>query len=177
VREQSVLSLIGIGDVARKVSALQKRAEQENVKLPWNVALYIAQNVHSSASALEGVLVRLIAYSAVTGTEITLKYTQQVLANFIAAEARKVAIDPLQKLLSQPVEAQLPEISKIRRQHPTEEDQHFVFCLQEIRGVRKATRARHELQVNLRESERERLARRDAYERELERRAKKRKQG
>jgi two-component system, NarL family, response regulator NreC len=45
------------------------------------------------------------------------------------------------------------------------------------RYERKARRVRHELEVNMREREREQLARRDAYERELERLAKKRKQG
>jgi len=173
VREESVPNL-QIRDLAIRVAALQKRAEQEKVILPTDVALYIAQNVRSNASALEGALVRLVAHSSLTGTEITLKYTQQVLANFIAAEARKVTVDPLQKLLSQPFGA---KVAKIRRQEPTAADCHFVFCLLGIRDRRKTSRVRHELQVNMRESERERLARRDAYEREVERRAKKRKQG
>jgi hypothetical protein len=52
-----------------------------------------------------------------------------------------------------------------------------VFCLLKTRDERKTSRVRHELEVNMRESEREQLARRDAYERALERRAKGRKQG
>jgi chromosomal replication initiation ATPase DnaA len=52
-----------------------------------------------------------------------------------------------------------------------------VFCLLKNRDERKTSRVRHELEVNMRESEREQLARRDAYERALERRAKRRKQG
>ena len=44
---------------------------------------------------------RLVAHSSLTGTEITVKYTQQVLANFIAAEARNVTVDPLQRTPSQ----------------------------------------------------------------------------
>ena len=177
MREESVPILTQIGELVERVAILQKIAEQEKVALPTNVALYIAQNVRSGASALEGALVRLKAHSSLTGTAITLKYTQQVLANFIAAEASKVAVDPLQELLSQPVGKLLAEIGNTRRQPPTAEHQHFVFCLQGIRDERKTRRARHELQVNMRESERERLTRRDAYERHLERRAKKRKQG
>jgi chromosomal replication initiator protein len=84
VREQSVPIPL-ICNLAIKVAALQKRAKQQKVILPADVALYIAQNVRSNASALEGALVRLMAHSSVTGTEITLKYTQQVLANFIKA--------------------------------------------------------------------------------------------
>ena len=174
MREESAPNLIQIRDLAIKVAALQKRAKQQKVLLRTDVALYIAQNVRSSANALEGALDRLMAHSSVTGTEITLKYTQQVLANFIAAEVSKASLDPLQKLLSQPVGTKL---APIRRPHPTEENQHFVCCLLGIRDEGKTSRARRELQVYTRESERERLARRDAYERELERRANKRKQG
>ena len=161
-----------IRDLAIKITALRKRAKQLKLILPSDVALYIAQNVRSNASALEGALVRLMAHSSVTGTEITLKYTHQVLATFIAAEARKVAVDPLQQLLSPPLGT---KEAKIRPQDTTAEDRHFVFCLQGTRDERKISRVRHVLQVNMRESERERLARQDTYERELEGRARKRK--
>jgi len=63
------------------------------------------------------------------------------------------------------------------RSNSTAADRRFVFCLLKTRDERKTSRVRHELEVNMRESEREQLARRDAYERALERRAKKRKQG
>ena len=171
MREENV-PIPMIRDLAIKVTALQKRAKQLKLILPSDVALYIAQNVRSNASALEGALARFMAHSSVTGTEITLKYTQRLVANFIAAEARKLAVDPLQQLLSPPLST---KEAKIRPQDTAGEDHHFVFCLQGTRDERKISRVRHILQVNMRESERERLALRDAYERELERRAKKRK--
>jgi hypothetical protein len=63
------------------------------------------------------------------------------------------------------------------RSNPTAVDRRFVFCLLKTRDERKTSRVRHELEVNMRESEREQLAHRDAYERALERRAKRREQG
>jgi hypothetical protein len=175
VREEGipVPILIQNFDLERRVAILRKRAEQQNVTLPTEVALYIARNVRSNASALEGALIRLMAHCSLTGTQITLKYTQRLLADLIAAEARKVAGDPLQKLLSQPLGT---KEAKIKPHHSTA-DRHFVFCLWETRGERKTGRVKLQLQVNMRESEREQLARRDAYERESERRAKKRKHG
>jgi chromosomal replication initiation ATPase DnaA len=174
VREESVPNLIQSLGLEARLTFLRNRAKQEELKLPTDVALYIAQNVRSNARALEGALARLMAHSSFTGTQITLKYTQQVLANFIAAEAQNVDVDPLQKLLSQPFGN---KEAKIGRQHPTGPDRDFVFWLVKTRDGR-TSRIRHELEVNMRESERERLARRDAFERELERRAaKKRRQG
>jgi hypothetical protein len=176
VREESVPVpiLIEIFDLKERLALLRKRAGQEKLKLPTDAARYMTQNIQSNASQVESAITRLMARSSVSGTEITLKYTQQTLADLTAAEASKVAADPLEKLLSQPFGTKL---AKSKHQDPTSEDRHFVFCLPETRDGRKTRRVRHELQVNMRERERDRLARWDAFERESECRAKKRKQG
>jgi Bacterial dnaA protein len=174
VREETFLNPFLIPDLKARVAVLRKKAKQLELILPSDVALYIAQNVRSNKSALDGALIRLMAHSSVTGTQITLAYTQQVLRNFIAAEAGKFIADPLQKRPSQAFGA---KEAKTRCQDPTPADRHFVFCLVKTREGGRASRVRQELEVNLRESERERLARRDVYERELERRAKRRKHG
>ncbi len=67
--------------------------------------------------------------------------------------------------------------ANVTRQAPTAADRSFVFCLLKTREGRAISRVSQELEVNMREREREQLARRDAYERELERPAKKRKRG
>ena len=172
MREESVPNLIQPPDLDAIVANLRKRAEEMEVTLPTDVAIYIAQNVRSNARALEGALIRLVAYSALTGTEITLASTQRMLKSSIDAQAQKVTPSPLQELPS----LLGTKEAKIKRDL-TARDSDFVFCLLKARDGRKTSRVRHELEVNLRESERERLARRDVYERELERRAKKRKQG
>jgi hypothetical protein len=172
--EESVPNLIQTPYLERMVAVLRKRAEQEKVTLPKDVAFYLAQNFRSSTRALEGALLTLVAHSSLTGTAITLAHTQRVLKNFIDAQVREATVDPLQKLLSQQFGT---KPLKIKRQDPTAADSHFVFCLLKTWDGRKTRRVRHELEVNMRESERDRLARWDAYERELERRAKKRKQG
>jgi chromosomal replication initiation ATPase DnaA len=99
--EESLPNLIPAPDFEAIVANLRKKAERVKVKLPADVALYIAQNVRSNARALDLALIRLIAHSSLTGTAITLTYTQRVLKNFIDAQAHKATVDPLQKLLSQ----------------------------------------------------------------------------
>lgn len=172
MREEVVASLIPTFDFPTRLAILRKKAKQINVTLPTDAALYIAKNVRSNAIALETALVRLTTHSWATGTEITLTYTQQVLDSFIAAEARKVTVDTLRELLPPQFGTKEAEIGS---PGPIVEDRHFFLCLLKT-GGRKTSRVRQELEVNMRESERERLARRDAYERELECRAKKRKQ-
>ena len=97
-------------DLETKVAILQKKAEQERVTLPTDVALYIASNIRSNVRELEGALIRLVAHSSLTGGEITQSYAQQVLKNFIDSQARKVNIEQIQKAVAEQFGLRLVEI-------------------------------------------------------------------
>jgi chromosomal replication initiator protein len=97
-------------DLETKVAILQKKAEQERVTLPTDVALFIASNIRSNVRELEGALIRLVAHSSLIGAEITLPYTQQVLKNFIDSQARKVTIESIQKAAAEQFGLRLIEI-------------------------------------------------------------------
>jgi chromosomal replication initiator protein len=97
-------------DLETKVAILQKKAEQERVSLPMDVALFIASNIRSNVRELEGALIRLVAHSSLIGAEITLLYTQQVLKNFIDSQARKVTIESIQKAVAEQFGLRLVEI-------------------------------------------------------------------
>jgi chromosomal replication initiator protein len=97
-------------DLETKVAILQKKAEQERVTLPMDVALFIASNIRSNVRELEGALIRLVAHSSLIGAEITLPYTQQVLKNFIDSQARKVTIESIQKAVAEQFGLRLVEI-------------------------------------------------------------------
>src|SRR5208337_3266689 len=136
VAEESFRNPIRTPDLETKVAILRKRAEQEKVKLPEDVALYIAQNVRSDASALEGALFRLIAHSSLISTDITLNYAKLVLKNFID-QPRKATVDPFQKMsLGQ----RGTKEANITRPAPTTADPSFVFCLLKTRERGKISR-------------------------------------
>src|SRR5271169_3208506 len=97
-------------DLETKVAILQKKAEQEKVTLPTDVALYIASNIRSNVRELEGALIRLVAHSSLIGAQITLPYAQQVLKNFIDSQARKVTIESIQKMVAEQFGLRLVEI-------------------------------------------------------------------
>jgi chromosomal replication initiator protein len=97
-------------DLETKVAILQKKAEQERVSLPTDVALFIASNIRSNVRELEGALIRLVAHSSLVGAEISLPYAQQVLKNFIDSQARKVTIESIQKAVAEQFGLRLVEI-------------------------------------------------------------------
>jgi chromosomal replication initiator protein len=88
-------------DLETKVAILQKKAENEHVALPTDVALFIASNVRTNVRELEGALTRLFAWSQLNGVEITLPTTQQCLKQFIDTQVRKITIEAIQRAVAE----------------------------------------------------------------------------
>jgi chromosomal replication initiator protein len=87
-------------DLETKVAILKRKAETEAVPLPDNVAMYIAGKIKSNIRELEGSLIRLIAYASLTGQEITLALTQEVLKNVLDHDVKAVTIEIIQKFVA-----------------------------------------------------------------------------
>jgi len=80
-------------DLETKMAILDKKAEIEGVALPEDVRVYIATKTKANVRELEGALVKLMAYSSVTGSPISLAMAQQVLKYLIPGQERRVTMD------------------------------------------------------------------------------------
>ncbi|MGH9775611.1 MAG: chromosomal replication initiator protein DnaA [Candidatus Acidiferrales bacterium] len=88
-------------DLETKIAILQKKAESERVRVGDDVAEFIARAIKSNIRELEGALIRLIAYSSLTGVEINLATAQQVLKNLIDTQDKRISIDQIQKRVAE----------------------------------------------------------------------------
>lgn len=82
-------------DLETKMAILDRKAECEGVTLPEDVRVFIATKVKSNVRELEGALVKLVAYSSVTDTPITLPMAQQVLKHLVHSPDRRVSMDAI----------------------------------------------------------------------------------
>jgi chromosomal replication initiator protein len=80
-------------DLETKMAILDKKAEAEGIHLPEDVRIYIATKTKSNVRELEGALVKLMAYSSVMDSPITLAMAQQVLKQLSGGSERRVTID------------------------------------------------------------------------------------
>ncbi|HEY3092483.1 MAG TPA: chromosomal replication initiator protein DnaA [Vicinamibacterales bacterium] len=99
--EWGLIADIQSPDLETKVAILKRKAEAEAVPLPDNVALYIAGRIKSNIRELEGSLIRLIAYASLTGREISLELTQEVLKNVLEQDEKAITIESIQKFVSE----------------------------------------------------------------------------
>jgi chromosomal replication initiator protein len=82
-------------DLETKMAILDRKAELEGIKLPEDVRVFIATKTKSNVRELEGALVRLIAYSSVTGTPVNLAMAQYVLKHIVHSTERRITIDAI----------------------------------------------------------------------------------
>jgi len=108
--EWGLIADIQSPDLETKVAILRRKAEAEAVPLPDNVALYIAGRIKSNIRELEGSLIRLIAYASLTGREISLELTQEVLRNVIDQDDKAVTIESIQKYISDYYQLKVAEL-------------------------------------------------------------------
>jgi chromosomal replication initiator protein len=98
--EWGLIADIQLPDLETKVAILKRKAEAEAVPLADNVAMYMAGRIKSNIRELEGSLIRLIAYASLTGREISLELTQEVLRDVIEQDDKAVTIESIQKYIS-----------------------------------------------------------------------------
>jgi chromosomal replication initiator protein len=88
-------------DLETKMAILDKKAEQDGIALSEDVRIFIATKTNSNVRELEGALVKLVAYSSVTGTPITMAMAQQVLKHIVGVQERKVTSELVIKAVAE----------------------------------------------------------------------------
>ena len=99
-------------DLETKMAILDKKAESEGVTLPDDVRVYIATKTKSNVRELEGALIKLMAYSSVTGTPITLAMAQQVLKYLIPNVERRVTMDSVLRAVAERFQLQPSQLKQ-----------------------------------------------------------------
>jgi len=99
--EWGLIADIQAPDLETKMAILDKKAEAENIHLPDDVRSFMASKTKSNVRELEGALVKLMAYSSLTGTPINLHMAQQVLKHLVHVQDRRVTMDSIQKAVAE----------------------------------------------------------------------------
>jgi chromosomal replication initiator protein len=80
-------------DLETRLAILQKKAQTEGLSVPPDVLSFIASRIQTNIRELEGALIRVVAYSSLTRSEVTLELAQNVLQSLLpnGLEARVTA--------------------------------------------------------------------------------------
>ena len=98
-----------------RIAIFQDKADREGLAIPNDVAHFVANNIKANIRELEGSLVRLGAYSQLTGQTITLEMAQSVLKELINERKRVITLDAVQEVVAEKFHIKISEMKSKRR--------------------------------------------------------------
>ncbi|MBI4051963.1 MAG: chromosomal replication initiator protein DnaA [Elusimicrobia bacterium] len=99
--EWGVVADIRPPDLETRIAILRKKAEAEQLYVPDDVILFIATAIKTNIRELEGSLIRMMAFSSLTGSSLTVDVAKEVLKDTISADTSSpVRIETIQKMVA-----------------------------------------------------------------------------
>ncbi|MEW6040469.1 MAG: chromosomal replication initiator protein DnaA [Elusimicrobiota bacterium] len=100
--EWGVIADIKPPDLETRIAILRKKAELEKVFVPDDVILFLAGQIKSNMRKLEGSLIRIVAFSSLTGAPLTVDTAKDILSDIIGREEtqKPITIEKIQKIVS-----------------------------------------------------------------------------
>ncbi|MBA7509556.1 Chromosomal replication initiator protein DnaA [subsurface metagenome] len=104
-------------DIETRIAILRKKAEAENIFIPDDVVLFLASQIKSNIRELEGCLIRIVAFSSLTGSEVTVDRSKEILKDIITKEelAVPITIELIQNAVSKHFHLDVKEMKSKKR--------------------------------------------------------------
>ncbi len=88
-------------DLETRVAILRKKAQAENLNIPYDVLDYIANYIDSNIRELEGALIRMVAYATITNKPLNMDTAVEALKDILPPpRPKKITIELIQKEVS-----------------------------------------------------------------------------
>lgn len=104
-------------DLETKMAILDMKAQEEGVRLPEDVRIFIATKTKTSVRELEGAFTKLVAYSSVTAAPVTLDMARQVLKPILHNGERRVTIDAVMRAVAERFDLQPSQLKQKTNAH------------------------------------------------------------
>ena len=102
-------------ELETRVAILMRKAAENRMQLPNEVAFFIAKRLRSNVRELEGALNRVIANANFTGRPITIDFVREALRDLLALQEKLVTVDNIQKTVADYYKIKVSDILSKRR--------------------------------------------------------------
>lgn len=102
-------------ELETRVAILMRKAVENKIHLPDEVAFFIAKRLRSNVRELEGALNRVIANANFTGRPITIDFVREALRDLLALQEKLVTIDNIQKTVAEYYKIKVADVLSKRR--------------------------------------------------------------
>ena len=116
-------------ELETRVAILMKKAEAHLIRLPDEVAFFIAKRLRSNVRELEGALNRVIANANFTGRSITIDFVREALRDLLALQEKLVTIDNIQKTVAEYYKIKMSDMLSKRRSRSVARPRQMAMAL------------------------------------------------
>lgn len=116
-------------ELETRVAIINKKAEQTNIYLPDEVSFFIAKRFRSNVRELEGALNRVIANSNLTGTPITLEFTQAALKDLLLIQDKQITLENIKKTTAEYYKIRVSDLLSKRRSRSVTRPRQIAMAL------------------------------------------------
>jgi chromosomal replication initiator protein len=114
--EWGLITDIQAPDLETRIAILRKKAKIENLSVPNEVMVYIANKIDSNIRELEGALIRVVAYSSLTGNKINVELAEEALKDIIPQNSKKIlSIELIQQVVSKHFNLKIEDMKTKKR--------------------------------------------------------------
>lgn len=86
-------------DLETRIAILQHKAQEDNIQISYDILEFLATNITSNVRELEGSLIRLLAYSSLSNTDITIDLAKKVLRETLGKKFNSsISIEDIQRI-------------------------------------------------------------------------------
>jgi chromosomal replication initiator protein len=102
-------------ELEMRVAILLKKAEVERVKLPEDVAFFIATHIQSNVRELEGALKRVFAFTRFANVQVNIDTARDALKDLLAVQTRQISVENIQKTVADYYKVRVSEMFSKKR--------------------------------------------------------------
>lgn len=103
-------------DLETRIAILRKKAKADNLDIPNEVMLYIANQIDTNIRELEGALIRVVAYSSLINKDINADLAAEALKDIIpSSKPKAITIQEIQKIVGEQYNVKLDDFKAKKR--------------------------------------------------------------
>ncbi|ABI67360.1 chromosomal replication initiator protein DnaA [Syntrophomonas wolfei] len=117
-------------DLETRIAILRKKAQGENLNIPYSVLDYIANYIDSNIRELEGALIRLVAFATINNKPLDMNTAVEALKDIMPPpRPRKITIETIQKTVAAHYHLEINEIISKKRNKQLVYPRHIAMYL------------------------------------------------
>ena len=113
--EWGLITDIQAPDLETRIAILRKKAQLENIDIPDDVMAYIAKKIQSNIRELEGALIRIVAFSSLTNSEVTMDLASEALKEIFSSKAKLLNIPSIKEIISNKFNIKIEDLDSRKR--------------------------------------------------------------